>query len=63
MKSETLRYVKRAKLSLCLIKHHIVNTYGAVHVRLQAFSILTLGKGELSASHSDRFTSRERACT
>jgi hypothetical protein len=63
MKSETLRNVKRVKLVLCLIKHRIINTHGAVHIRLRAFSILTLGKGELSASHGDRFTPRERVST
>jgi hypothetical protein len=48
MKSETLRNVKWVKLRLCLLKHHIVNMYGAVHVRIQAFLTLTLEKGELS---------------
>jgi len=47
MKSGTLRNVKQVKLSLCLIKHHVRNMHGAVYVRIEAFSVLTLGKGEL----------------
>ena len=34
-------------MCLCLVKRHIISTYGAVQVRIHAFSIMTLGKGEL----------------
>jgi hypothetical protein len=61
MKSETLHNVKQVKLSLCLIKHRIVNTYGAVEVYLYVISILTLEEGEWSLSHGDRFTPRDCA--
>jgi hypothetical protein len=49
------------KLSLCLIKHHVMKTYWGVDVQLHSFITSALGGGEWSASHPGRFTPSERA--
>jgi hypothetical protein len=51
----------KVKLSLCLIKHHSIKTYGGVEVYLHAFLISALDGGEWSASHPGRYTNRERS--
>jgi hypothetical protein len=53
--------VKKVKLSLCLIKHHVMKTYWGVEVYLHAFLNSALHGGELPASRTGRFTPRIRA--
>jgi hypothetical protein len=49
------------KSSLCLIKHHMLNTCGKVEVQLFAFLMLALIGAELLASHPNCFTLGQRA--
>jgi hypothetical protein len=55
-------YVKvKAKMSLCLTKHHAMKTHWGVEVYLHAFLTSALHGGEWSASRAGRFTPREKA--
>jgi hypothetical protein len=45
------------KLSLYLIKHHGMNTYGKVEVQQHAFLTSALHRGEWIPSSTDHFTS------
>jgi hypothetical protein len=44
-------------MSLCLIKHNTINTYGGLETELRAFLASTLDGGEWSVSRHGRFTS------
>jgi hypothetical protein len=47
-------------MTLCLIKHRAMKTYGAVEVQLLAFLTSALSGGEWSLSRPGRFTAGER---
>jgi hypothetical protein len=49
------------KLSRCLIKRHIMDTYGRVETLLHAFLTSALNGGEGSTSRPDRFTPADKA--
>jgi hypothetical protein len=49
------------KLSLCLIKHHAMKTYGGVEVQLHTFLTSALVGGEWFVSRAGCFTPGERA--
>jgi hypothetical protein len=49
------------KLSLCLIKHHSLDTCGGIEVYLHAFVTSTPDVGRWSASCTGHFSLRERA--
>jgi hypothetical protein len=49
------------KLSLCLIQHHAIKTYGRVKLYLYAFLTVALDGGEWSASHLGRFTPKAKS--
>jgi hypothetical protein len=51
----------KAKLYLCLTKHHAMKTYWGMEVQRHRFLTSELGGGEWSASRTGRFTSEERA--
>jgi hypothetical protein len=61
---DRLNIIIKVKLSLCLTKHHAMKTYWGSGYIAPRILDLGLDGGELSASRSGRFTSRERApCT
>jgi hypothetical protein len=56
----TISYIK-VKLSLYLIKHYAMKTYGRVKVQLHDFLTSALDGGELSASRPGCFTLRGKS--
>jgi hypothetical protein len=53
--------IKKTKLFLCLIRHHVMNMYGGVAIYLHAFLTSAIQGGEWSAWRLSRFTPEERA--
>ena len=51
----------KVKLSSCLIKYHIMKTYGAMEIQLHAFLTSALYGGEQSVSHLGHFISSKTA--
>jgi hypothetical protein len=51
----------KGKVARALKEHHNMKAYWGVEVQLHAFLSSVLDGGEFSASHTGRFTPRERA--
>jgi hypothetical protein len=51
----------KVQLSLYLIKHHAMKTYGGVEVQFHVYFTLALDVGDRLASHSGCFTPRKDA--
>jgi hypothetical protein len=58
---EKIRFHEDVKLSLSLIKHHVIQTYGGVEVQMMALLTSALDTGEQSASRPIRFNPKVKA--